>query len=229
MAILSTASIQRQRKTALADGLRGGRRERREAGAVARRVASLMGRLAAPRLGDAPDGWGDGLDGIPAERLVLVYTDEPPVELLLPTLDATAPPEVFKNPAATATEVQAYFAALLAGSPLAPDADPLGVPVAYEPEADTPTLSPVLDERECYLAAYRALMASAADHGGVQTWSVTTWSSEKGNWECRLYTGTEAALRRTFPDWQEQLTRDAAGVEELHDEPSVPFRIRRHS
>jgi hypothetical protein len=104
---------------------------------------------------------------------------------------------------------------------------------------DTGLLTPVLTDEECAAAAFRALLAEADKFGPTQVWDVQTWDDDLSTHTRRLYAGSESALRRAFPDWNERARMDAAGIEghvdllklppdsACFETAETPFRIRR--
>lgn len=254
MAIIPTATLGAQLSQAVAVSVSGeSRRDRREASKDARRVLSLLAKLDAPSKDVETLEWADDLDGIDPERLVLVFTNEPPLPVSVAEMPSIGPFMPRFKQGATAQDVRALLDALSDG--LAATTDVLGVPLAYDEEMDAATggrvrFSPLLSEEECALAAFRALLSEAHEWGAVQAWDVQLWSEERGTWELRRYLGTEAALRRTFPDWDELERMRAAGTLGIpqygpdpgqhwpapgpiefqgYEAPSVPYRLRRHS
>jgi hypothetical protein len=92
MAIISASRIQAQAEAGNAFASRE----------VAKKAAALFKRLESPRYEDIAPDWTDDLDGIDAERLVLVFVNEPAIELTTPALFSRALLSMLSAPRMTA-------------------------------------------------------------------------------------------------------------------------------
>lgn len=225
MTIRSTAALETLRREAVAAPCETSQ-DKRAARKTARKFASLLGRLEQPRY-EREGGWSDDETDPDPDKVVLVFVNEPPVELGTPAFESR-PADALLLPRTESTPM---------GLPMMPDPDNGG------------RLSPILNEEDCALAAYRRLLLEAHEYGPVLTWHVTTLNEATGAWERRAYKGTESALRRNFPDGHEATRMDAAGMlgvpnwvaapgqhypapvltADDYDGPAVPYRIRRHT
>lgn len=237
MAILRSSDVaERRLRSVLGDFKRGkgprkvafapagkGSVERYQAREDAKAVSAMLRSLERPRFEEAAPAVNPWL----VDKVVLVFEDAPPVEVSIPPLDIAPPRPIIYAPPET-EEVRAMREKRTKAEQFELDRDiraaaRFGLSVAMTAEEiDEPTvdqhgrrvlvdgLEPILDQDECALAAYRALVDEGVDAGPRVIWSVVLF--EDGRRVSRLYVGSETSLRRQFPDLDEVERMKAASI-----------------